>query len=163
MFLGDEYMKVKREDYEEFLDFGASIINHSQYQRMKDFVQHGKVTCYDHSIDVALRCFVHAKRKKKDYRSITRGALLHDFFLYDWHDKNKGFHFHGYKHPKIAYGNAARYFILNDIERDIILKHMFPLTLFHIPRYKESIFVCLVDKYVSLKEIFRRKTKVVLI
>ena len=42
------------------------------------------------------------------------------------------------------------------MERDIIKKHMFPLTLTP-PAYKESLLVCLVDKACSIYEIFSRK------
>ena len=42
-----------------------------------------------------------------DKRSLIRGALLHDYFLYDWHDKNKPAKFHGFTHPKIAFENAC--------------------------------------------------------
>ena len=40
---------------------------------------------------------------------------------------------------------------LTPVEQDIILKHMFPLTL-QPPRYLESLLVCLVDKGCSLYE-----------
>ena len=85
------------------------------------------------------------------------GALLHDFFLYDWrnHDapdlpREK---YHGIEHPRIALKNAEKYFPLNEIERDIIVKHMWPLTLMP-PRYKESFIVTFADKYLSSKEFF---------
>ena len=42
----------------------------------------------------------------------------------------------------------------NEIEKDIIAKHMWPLTLRHVPKYKESIIVTMVDKYCSTKETF---------
>lgn len=50
-----------------------------------------------------------------------------------------------------AYHNAKKYFDLNEIEKDIILKHMFPLTI-TLPRYKETFLVLIVDKIVSSKE-----------
>ena len=59
--------------------------------------------------------------------------------------------FHGLEHPKIAVANARKYFSLNDIEEDIIRKHMWPLTLVP-PKYKESYIVSFADKYLSSKE-----------
>ncbi|MCK5388763.1 MAG: hypothetical protein KAJ22_05705, partial [Candidatus Izimaplasma sp.] len=53
---------------------------------------------------------------------------------------------------KISLENAEKYFKLNNMERDIILRHMWPLTLMP-PRFKESIIVSLVDKYISSREI----------
>ena len=61
--------------------------------------------------------------------------------------------YHGIEHPKIALQNAEKYFRLNDIERDIIVKHMWPLTLVP-PKYKESFIVTFADKYLSSKEFF---------
>ena len=88
--------------------------------------------------------------------------MLHDFFLYDWrnHDipdlaKEK---FHGLEHPKIALENARKNFELNEVEKDIIVKHMWPLTL-AIPKYKESYVVTFVDKYVSSKEFINNFVK----
>ena len=81
--------------------------------------------------------------------------MLHDYFLYDWH-VGKGHKIHGFTHPKAALINAQEDFNLTKRERDIIVKHMFPLTPIP-PKYKESIIVCLVDKGCSLYETFKRK------
>ena len=53
--------------------------------------------------------------------------------------------------------NALKRWKLNDIEKDVIKKHMFPLTLFLVPKYKESIIVCLVDKVCATYETFVKK------
>jgi len=42
--------------------------------------------------------------------------------------------------------------VLNEIEKDIIRKHMWPLTVTRIPRCREAGIVCLVDKFCSLAE-----------
>ena len=42
-------------------------------------------------------------------------------------------------------------FDLNKKEKDIIIKHMWPLTIIP-PRYIESFIITLVDKYCALKE-----------
>ena len=80
------------------------------------------------------------------------GALLHDYFLYDWHDKYSHEKLHGFHHPHVALENASREYQLTPRERDIIRKHMWPLTLFHIPRCREAWVVTTADKYCSLKE-----------
>ena len=54
-------------------------------------------------------------------------------------------------HPKIALDNSMKYFVLNEVEKDIIVKHMWPLTLIP-PKYQESFVVTFTDKYVSSKE-----------
>ena len=55
----------------------------------------------------------------------------------------------GYKELK----NAEKEFSLNNKEKDIILKHMWPVTL-PFPRYIESFIITLTDKYCASKEIF---------
>ena len=45
--------------------------------------------------------------------------------------------------------NAETDFGLNDVERDIIFKHMFPLNL-RFPRYKETFIVSMADKKCSV-------------
>jgi uncharacterized protein len=83
-----------------------------------------------------------------DHRSATRGAILHDFFLYDWRDHDEpDLHrkkFHGVEHPLIALANAKKHFSVNEIEEDIIKKHMWPLTIVP-PKYKESFIVSFID------------------
>lgn len=44
-------------------------------------------------------------------------------------------------------------FKLNQVEEDIIRKHMFPLTRFP-PKYKESLLVCIADKICTVYEFF---------
>lgn len=125
----------------------------SHIGRMRKFVQHGDTSCLLHSIAVAyyslklVNCFG-VKCKK---RELVRGALLHDYFLYDWHDGVKGRGLHGFTHPSASLQNADRDFILTDTERDIIKKHMFPLTVLP-PKTREAWIVCLVDKLCSAYE-----------
>lgn len=54
-------------------------------------------------------------------------------------------------HPRIAVKNAEKITELSDLERDIILKHMWGATIAP-PKYKESYIVTLVDKYCAIKE-----------
>ena len=39
-------------------------------------------------------------------------------------------------------------------EKDIILKHMWPVTLFQFPKYKESFIITIVDKLSALKSFY---------
>ncbi|MCD6499442.1 MAG: cobalamin-dependent protein [Deltaproteobacteria bacterium] len=139
---------------EEYESIVSDILQNDTFLRLKSF-RHHTSSIFEHVQVVSYIAYRVCKRLGVDYRSAARGGLLHDFFLYDWHnhdlpelakDKN-----HGWEHPKIALRNAARYFSLNAIERDIILRHMWPFTLVP-PQYVESYAVCLVDKYVTTKE-----------
>lgn len=131
-----------------------NLSQNESFANMQKYIQHGQTDCLLHSIAVAYFCYEAATflNLKLNKKSLVRGALLHDFFLYDWHEPDIAHRFHGFTHPKAALGNALRDWELNDIEKDIIVKHMFPL-IPALPRYKESILVCLIDKGCSVTEI----------
>lgn len=140
----------------EFDEIIKPIIDKKEVQEMKKYRQHGTVNCFDHCINVAFCSYKMAKFFHLDYKSLTRGAMLHDFFLYDWrHTKDvlpKGFfNMHAFVHGKIAYDNASKYFELNSIEKDVITNHMWPVTV-KLPKYKETFIITVADKYITLKE-----------
>lgn len=122
---------------------------------MKEYTQHGRTDCLLHSISVAYYSYATAKflHLKLNEKSLVKGALLHDFFLYDWHDPDILHQLHGFKHPFTALKNARINWVLNEIESDIIVKHMFPLIPIP-PKYRESFLVCMVDKVCSVSELF---------
>lgn len=121
---------------------------------MKKYIQHGKVTTFDHCMSVTeksvkLCLYLHLP---VDYKTLIAGAFLHDFYLYDWHiTKHKG-SLHGYTHPVAACDNAKKLLGQSPEVVKIIRTHMWPLTLMHCPTSFESWVVCLVDKYVSFFE-----------
>lgn len=135
------------------------LFNDKDYLSMKNYLQHGTTDCILHSISVThySAIFAHRMHIKVNYKNLIIGALLHDYFLYDWHEKSKSHKWHGFRHPKLALNNALKKWDLTDIEKDIIKCHMFPLTIFSVPRYKESIIVCLVDKICATYEVFVKK------
>lgn len=141
---------------QEFKEIIRDITENSSVLSLKQHVQHMKGSRYAHCYEVAYYTYVLSKRLGLDYISATRGAMLHDFYFYDW--RNKGVEgqkrFHAYRHPRIALHNAIENFELNEVEKDIILKHMWPLTI-RLPRFSESYIVTLVDKYCATKEFFR--------
>ncbi len=143
-------------DY-EFYNYIKDIIETDIVQKMDNYIQHGSTTTLTHCLAVSYVSYRIAQKFNLDYISVARAALLHDFFLYDWHNIKKVkklFEKHGYVHPKIALKNSLKYFELNELEKDIISKHMWPLTITKIPKYKETMLVSMVDKYVSIKEFF---------
>lgn len=125
----------------------------SRFKQTKDYVQHGNTSVKKHCIQVAtVSCKIAQKLKLNvDKKSLIRGALLHDYFLYDWHTKREGHNIHGFTHPYAALRNAKKDFKLTPIEKDVIVRHMFPLTPIP-PKYKEAWIVCMADKYCSFKE-----------
>ena len=121
-------------------------------ERSAGFIQHGTVSVAEHSIAVARACvrLSRALRIKIDERALVRGALLHDYFLYDWHDQSSSRPHHATRHGSYALENAERDFELGAVERDMIEHHMFPLA--PPPRTREGWLLTAADKYVSLAE-----------
>lgn len=119
----------------------------------REFCQHGETSVYLHSIRVAYYSLILAEllHLTQHRRELVRGALLHDYFLYDWHEKDSSHRLHGFHHPKTALRNASQDFVLSRLEEDIIVKHMFPLVPVP-PTRLESWIVCMVDKGCSLYE-----------
>lgn len=122
-------------------------------------IQHGDTTVLLHCLAVAYFSLLLAKKLKLccDDPSLIRGALLHDYFLYDWHVPDKRHRLHGFHHASRALSNAQADLTLTKIEADIIAHHMFPLTPVP-PHCREAILVCLVDKGCGLYETFGRNT-----
>jgi len=146
----------------EIFTLGRDIILSDEAQRMKQFTQHGTTSVFEHAISVTKYSVLMAiyledspLHIKVDRKSLVRGALLHDYFLYDWHEKSENRRgLHGFTHPSIACENAVRDFNINPIEQDIIKHHMFPLTLVW-PRSLEGWIVCLADKWCATCETFK--------
>lgn len=132
---------------------GSDILSSDGMNIEKNCVQHGTYSVYDHSLYVTSMCLRISKkfRIKVNERSLVRGALLHDYFLYDWHEPTKANRIHGFTHPGIALSNAEKIFKLSAIEKNMIKRHMFPLTPIP-PRYKESVILCVADKVCATKE-----------
>lgn len=120
--------------------------------QMKKFIQHGNVTSYDHVFRVARESIRVARRLhlKVDDESLVRSAILHDYYLYDWH--GHGDHLHGYHHPYIAAYNAARDFDLTQKELKSIETHMWPLNIKDPPTSNEALAICIADKICSIQE-----------
>jgi len=148
---------ITQKEYDEFRNIIKEIVNNDSFQKMKEIKQHRFTNCYEHSVNVATKCFIFAKKRNIniDVKSLVRGALLHDFYLYDWRENKKKYRSHSFTHPRIALENSIKEFgELNNIEKDIILSHMWPVTFFKFPKYKESFLVCFSDKICALKEFF---------
>lgn len=123
----------------------------------KEFCQHGDTTVYEHSVRVATVSLLLARwlRFRVRKRELIRGALLHDYFLYDWHKTKAGHGLHGFTHPKTALNCAREDYLLSRVEENIILRHMFPLVPIP-PACREAWIICLADKYCAAAETLGR-------
>lgn len=145
---------MTKEQLIAFNDYMDELLADEKINQMSKFIQHGDTTCLMHCKTVAYYSIAFASKFniQVDRKSLIRGALLHDYFLYDWHHQHLG-SLHGFHHPRIALENAMRDYELTEIEIDIIRKHMFPLTIYP-PKYRETVIVCLMDKYCTIREVF---------
>lgn len=136
----------------QFLQIINPIIENETYKELKKF-HHHEHSIYEHNIQVAWLSYKLGKILNANIYDLVRGALFHDFFMYDWRkEKPSSGKLHAFEHPIESYNNAIKTFgNLTKIEKDIILKHMWPLTIVP-PRYLESFIVCIVDKIVAAKE-----------
>jgi len=149
------FLNKKREyirNIEEYRNCINDVISSAAVEKMKQFRHHGHVTCFKHSLNVSFYSFMLCRALGLDYKAAARAGLLHDLFLYDWRTTRLNHGKHGFVHPRLALNNASAMCLLNEVEKDIILKHMFPLT-WQLPSYKESWIVCLVDKCCACAEI----------
>lgn len=135
---------------------GADILQSPGMKLEKQFIQHGTTSVYAHSLSVTAQAIRIAQKLKLrvDERALVRGCLLHDYFLYDWHVKDPSHNLHGFRHPGFALANARRDFGVSAREKNMISRHMFPLTPLP-PTCTEAVILCTADKLVATQETFR--------
>ena len=152
---------------EEFFPMIQDILDNPVFQQLKDLSHHGPDnSVYEHSLATARRAYRLGKGvclKEDELRSLTRAALLHDFFGYDWHDgwykefvsRYRGFkrltHMHAFLHGRIAARRAKIYFDLSPEQCAAIASHMFPLST-SLPRGRQAWLLTLADKMVASRE-----------
>lgn len=134
----------------EFEIIVEDILNNDKFKSLSRELHHG-ISRYEHSLRVAKYSYnVATILHMKDYKEITRAALLHDF--YDDVDLGNDTSFQRlYTHPHMAMVNAKKYFELNETQENIIESHMFPMSK-TLPKSKEAILVSLMDKSAATYE-----------
>ena len=144
----DRYLK-------EFTAITRELLDSQQVRSMGLWRHHGPVTCLDHSLFVAYWTYRAARFLRLDIRAATRGALLHDLYLYDPRDKSAHPGNQCFDHPVFALRNAeALCGRLTEKERNIIISHMWPLCD-ALPRSLEAWLVDLVDTVCASLELTR--------
>ena len=138
-------------------EHGADILASEGMLRCAELSQHGSTSVRDHCVAVAACALrlARAWRLRVDERVLVRGALLHDYFLYDWHDRASSRPRHATMHPRYAAENAERDFGADEDVRRVVLSHMFPLPPTRPPRSAEAWLVCLADKGCTVAEVVR--------
>lgn len=149
-------MYLDKTETNNLIEYIQELVQSQPFQETKNYCQHGTTSTYMHCVFVSCYSYWLSLRlpMKFDHKSVARGALLHDLYLYDWHIPDKSHRLHGYTHANAAYGNACKHFDINKTEADIIKNHMWPLNITKVPRSREAMLVCFVDKYCSFAETF---------
>jgi len=133
----------------EFLAIVEPLLRNRLVSSLENYRHHYLRNRLEHCIDVAWLSFQIAGKLHLDKKMTVRGALLHDLFHYDW--LHEGPRWHGFRHPRIALENARKVMPLTKKEENIIIRHMWPLTLIP-PFYPEAWVVSMVDKYCGTKD-----------
>lgn len=143
----------------------SDIIDSSELGRLKDITHHISTTRFQHCLNVSYYTYLICKKLRLDARAAARAGLLHDLFYYDRKkynkSKTKGQLSHSSMHARLAAENAAVLTNITDLERDMIEKHMWPMTR-PLPSYKESYIITLTDKYCAILEFLVPRIKTVL-
>lgn len=150
-------MAITEQDAEKIKEILQDIAKDPRVLRMDMVKQHRTTTTYQHVLNVAVTCYALNKmfRINSDVKDLLIGAILHDYFLYDWRQNNvgvTGFQ-HSYKHPEIALRNAEKDFEIDDKVKNIIASHMWPYTPFKLPKCREAWLVVLADKVCAVQEL----------
>jgi len=147
--------ELRIEHRKEFYECVKDLMENPIVRQMERYPHHGSTNCYQHCLHVAYYNYHICQRLGLNAKAAARAGMIHDLFLYDWHTyaARTGDYFHGLTHPKKVVKIAKQHFELSPLEEDIILKHMWPLTLVP-PKYPESYVICLTDKYCGACEVF---------
>ncbi len=130
----------------------SDILENEEFTKLSSITHHGS-NRFDHCLRVSYWSYKVGKALRLDYEKIARAGLLHDFFIDDNTNLNrKDKTIILMNHPQYALENASKYFDLTDMEKDIILTHMFPVSPKRVPKYLESWIVDIVDDFVAIYE-----------
>ena len=142
----------KRLEYEDIV---KDILDNEEFKKLHLEPHHG-ISRYEHVLRVSKVSYFLAKNLKLGHlEEITRAALLHDFYFdkdlveYDAYEKLS-------IHPELSLNMASNYYDLTPLEKDIIVKHMYPHTKAK-PKYVGSYLVSICDKLVATYEMARFK------
>lgn len=141
--------RFKAEATIEFYSYIGPLLCNPRVQQLDQYTQHKKYTRLRHSVDVAYISFLITKFMNWDSRSTARAALLHDMFYREDSEPNCWKHMK--EHPAECLENARTICALNEVEEDIILKHMWLVNMTP-PKYKEGFIVTFVDKFCAMRE-----------
>ena len=151
-------MEITPERKQELEDIYQFYLHNEKILKMKEISMHRGSNCYIHSFKVAKLSIKRALHHKKgNLEHILIGAILHDYYLYDWRVEKEKKSKHPSKHPGIAVENAKKDFAIDKEIQSIIKSHMWPFNFKEFPSSKEARIVSLADKTIAFKETLTSK------
>ena len=146
-------MKITIEEQNRLESIYQAFLNDEKILRMKDISMHRGSNCYLHSFKVAKKAIKKSlNRKDVNLEVVLLGAILHDYYLYDWRKDRSKLKKHGKNHPNIAIKNATKDFDISEEVKKVIKSHMWPLNIKEYPKSKEAKIVSFSDKAVTIGE-----------
>lgn len=147
-------------DNEEYNEIIKPILSNENFLKIDQCRHHG-ITRLEHSLRVSYLSYKISKKLKLNYKEVAEAGLLHDFFTNEQLTYREQ-RLSAFTHPKKSLENANNYFELTNMQKDIILCHMFPLIPTKIPKFLESWVVSIVDKVVATYEFVKSYHKLYL-
>ena len=136
----------------EYYSYVRDLLTCSDVMSLKDFAHHIGTSRFQHSLNVSYYNFRLCRLFRLDARAAARAGLLHDLFFYDRKTHEKIRNGHCAEHANIALYNASMLFPISELEGDMILNHMWPMTP-RLPRHAETYMITLVDKFCATVEL----------
>ena len=146
-------MIITEQEKQRLENLYQTFLNDEKILRMKDISMHRGSNCYEHSFKVAKKAIRKSlNRKNVNLEVVLLGAILHDYYLYDWRKDRSKLKKHGKNHPDIAIENAIKDFNIPDEVKKVIKSHMWPINIKDYPKSKEAKIVSISDKEVTIVE-----------
>ena len=136
----------------EYYSCVRDILTCGDVQRLGEFAHHIGTSRLQHSLNVSYYNYRLCRMFGLDAKAAARAGLLHDLFFYDRKTHKKIRNGHCAEHANIALYNASMRFPISELEGDMILNHMFPMTL-RLPRHADTYMITLVDKFCATAEL----------
>ena len=153
-------MKLTEKQKEKLETIYQSFLNDEKILKMKEISMHRGSNCYEHSFKVAkhaMKIALRGHKKNLNLETLLIGAILHDYYLYDWRKDRSKLKRHTKSHPYIASENASRDFDISQEIKKIIETHMWPINIKDFPETKEARIVDIADNNVAMCEALTSK------
>ena len=148
-------MKITLEQKEKLESIYQTFLHDEKVMQMKEISMHRGSNCYEHCFMVAKRAIkraLHTRRKNINLEVVLIGAILHDYYLYDWRKDRSKLKHHGVRHQYIASENASRDFHISPQVKKVIESHMWPMKFKEYPKSREAKIVSISDKAIAIKQ-----------